>query len=138
MTDKKDYDLGATLTALDAARKHFPEDSPEAQAIRFAFGMVIFINHKRTVLREFLEWNAMAHLPASKLPFNPHATFATQEEADAWRASGKARDGDRIIIAGKGHEVVDMPPYGLKFAWAPLPEELAAQEAEDAEDSSES
>jgi hypothetical protein len=136
MTATSDYDFGATLTALEAARKQFPEDSAEARAIKLAFGLVIFINNKRTVLREFLEWNAMAHLPASKLPFKAHATFATQEEADAWRASGKARDGDRIIIGGKGYEMVDVPPYGLRFAWAPLPEELAAQDAE--EDSSDS
>src|SRR5690349_11994036 len=132
MTATKDYDFGATLTALEAARKQFPEDSAEAKAIGFAYGLVIFINNKRTVLREFLEWQAMAHLPASKLPFKAHATFATREEADAWRASGKARDGDRVIIGDQGYEVVDVPPYGLKFAAWPLPEQLAAWEAEEA------
>jgi hypothetical protein len=132
MTSTKDYDFAATLAALDAARKQFPEDSAEARAIGFAFGLVIFINNKRTTLREFLEWNAMAHLPASKLPFNAHATFATQEEADAWRASGKARDGDRVIIGDQGYEVVDVPRIGLCFAARPLPEQLAAWEAEDA------
>ena len=140
MADAKDYGFHATLAALDAARKQFPEDSAEARAIGFAFGLVIFINNKRTTLREFLEWQSMAHLPASKLPFKAHATFATQEEADAWRASGKARDGDRVIIAGQGYEVVDVPRLGLRFAARPLPEQLAAWEAEDAdeEDSSES
>jgi hypothetical protein len=138
MTATKDYDFGATLDALEAARKHFPEDSPEAQAINFAFGMLIFINNKRTTLREFLEWNAMGHLPASKLPFNAHATFATQEEVDAWRASGKARDGDRVIIGDKGYEVVDVPRIGLCFAARPLPEQLAAWEKEEDEEAPES
>jgi hypothetical protein len=92
---------------------------------------MIFTAGKRPVLKEFLKWLEVADLPASQVPFNALHEFATQEEADAWRASGQANDGDRIIIAGKGYEVVDVPPYGLKFAWAPLPEDLAALESED-------
>ncbi len=131
MPSAKDFDYSATLLALDAAYKLFPEDSAEAKAIRLAVSLMIFTAGKRPVLKEFLKWLEVADLPASQVPFNALHEFATQEEADAWRASGQANDGDRIIIAGKGYEVVDVPPYGLKFAWAPLPEDLAALESED-------
>lgn len=134
MSGAKDYDYDEILAALEAARKNLPEDSSEARALRVAFSLVIFINSERPMLREFLKWLDSALLPTAERPFGASHTFATQEEADAWRASGKAIDGERVIIAGQGYEVVDVPPYGLKFRWVPLPAQLAAWEAEDAEE----
>ncbi|MFP2928310.1 hypothetical protein ACLESO_24565 [Pyxidicoccus sp. 3LG] len=49
--------------------------------------------------------------------------FVTREEADQWLASGKARDSERVRIAGKGFMVVQAQ-RGMLFMVAPLPEEL--------------
>jgi hypothetical protein len=138
MTSAEDYDFHATLAALEAARKQFPEDSEEARRIMFAFRLVIFINSERPMLREFFKWLDSASLPTAERPFNAVHTFTTQEEADAWLASGKAIDGERVIIAGQGYEVVDVPRIGLRFRWVPLPAQLAAWEQEEDEDAPES
>ncbi len=138
MPAAEDYDFHATLTALEAARKQFPEDSEEARRIMFAFRLVIFINGERPMLREFFKWLDSASLPTTERPFNASHTFSTQEEADVWRASGKASDGERVIIAGQGYEVVDVPRIGLRFRWVPLPAQLAAWEDAEDEDAPES
>lgn len=131
MPSAKDFDYSATLDALTAAHKLFPQESAEAKAIELSVSLIVFTARRRPILKEFLAWLETASLPASQVPFNALHEFSTQEEADAWRASGRAKDGDRIIIAGKGYEVVDVPPDGLKFARVPLPEELATWESED-------
>jgi hypothetical protein len=56
--------------------------------------------------------------------------FATREDADKWLASGKAKDSERVKIAGKGFMVVQVPGR-LVFMIAPLPEELETDEWKD-------
>lgn len=136
MADIDDYDYKERSDALLSVIKQFPEGSEEGEVLQLAAHLLLYVYCDRKRLRAFRQWRAEGDLPASQVPFNALHEFATQEEADAWRASGQATDGDRIIIAGQGYEVVDVPPYGLKFRWVPLPAQLAAWEAEE-EDPSE-
>jgi hypothetical protein len=48
-------------------------------------------------------------------------TFATRAAADAWLASGNAKDGDLVKIAGQGFVVLNSLK-GLKFVPLNLPE----------------
>jgi hypothetical protein len=50
-------------------------------------------------------------------------TFATREEGDKWLASGNAKNGDLVKIAGQPFIVLDALK-GLKFAPTRLPEDL--------------
>ncbi|HEX5746881.1 MAG TPA: hypothetical protein VFZ09_11610 [Archangium sp.] len=61
--------------------------------------------------------------------------FATREEANQWLASGKAKDSERVKIAGKGFMVVEVSGK-LYFMIAPLPEELETDEWKDDSDDS--
>jgi len=52
-------------------------------------------------------------------------TFTTRQEADEWLASGAARDGDLVRIAGQGFRVIpERKGAGLRFLRTPLPEEM--------------
>lgn len=131
MAENDEYDYKERSDALLSVIKQFPEGSKEGEILQFAAQLLLYVYCDRKRLRAFRQWRAEGDLPVSQVPFNALHEFATQADADAWRASGQARDSDRIIIAGKSYEVVDVPPYGLKFAPVPLPQELAAWEAED-------
>jgi hypothetical protein len=131
MTATPDFDYNETMDALASASRQFPAGSREERAIQLAARLMLFVAGDRRQLKAFRNWLEAGSAPYTRAHFNASHEFATQEEADAWRASGKATDGERVIIAGKGYEVVEVPPYGLKFASVPLPEELAAREAEE-------
>jgi hypothetical protein len=125
MTSPTDFDYTETMEALATASKRFPEGSREERAIQLAARLMLFAAGDRHQWKAFRKWLEESSGPYTRAHFKASQEFATQDEADAWRASGKATDGERVIIAGKGYEVVDVPPYGLKFARVPLPEELA-------------
>ncbi len=129
MTSPPDVDYTETMDALVSASKQFPEGSREERAIQLAARLMLFVAGDRRQFQAFRKWLEEGSSPYTRAHFNASQEFATQDEADAWRSSGKATDGERVIIAGKGYEVVDVPPYGLKFARVPLPEELAAPNA---------
>lgn len=125
-----DFELGEMLDALGDASRQFPDGSKEERAIQLAALSLLYVCERRR-FKEFRQWHEENSEPSTRAQFNASHEFATQEEADAWRASGKPTDGERIIIAGQGYEVVDVPPYGLRFAWVPLPEQWAAMAAEE-------
>jgi hypothetical protein len=64
----------------------------------------------------------------------PSQTFATREAADDWLASGKAREGELVKIAGAGFRVIlRRDAKGLRFRPTPLPEELMKMNPPDSE-----
>jgi hypothetical protein len=126
-----DFDYGETRDALISLGKQFPEGSKEERAIRLAGHLLLYVSCDRRRLRAFRAWHEEGSLPYSSAQFDASHEFATQEEANAWRASGKATDGERVLIAGKGYEMVDVPPYGLRFMRVLTPEEWAQAEAEE-------
>jgi hypothetical protein len=114
--------------------KRLPEGSQERHVLQLAGRLLLYVYYDRKRLEAFREWCEEGALPAAQEEFKASRVFATQEEADAWLASGNAADGERVIIADQGYEVVDVPPYGLKFRWVPLPAQLAAWEKEEDEE----
>jgi hypothetical protein len=134
MKSVADFDYVETRDVLISMLKRLPEDSQEKHVLQLVGRLLLYVYYDRKRLEAFREWCEEGALPAAQEEFNASHVFATQEEADAWRGSGKATDGERVIIAGQGYEVVDVPPYGLKFRWLPLPSQLAAWAAEEDED----
>ena len=97
----------------------YPEGSPEDEALRIVSVALLYIRDQqklddyREYFRRFFTYK----------PVTLSQTFATREEADAWLASGNARDGELVKIGGQGFVVLDALK-GLKFVPSRLPEEL--------------
>lgn len=126
-----DFDTDAILGILDSISQQHLEGSPERDAIELAQIALIYPRHVRKeddfrgFYRDFFD-------PSFKLKVSHE--FATREEADKWLASGKARDAERVKIAGRGFMVVRLPGR-FTFMSAPLEgEEVEAGESgEDSE-----
>jgi hypothetical protein len=133
-----DFDLHEALLVLNPFIASQAEGSKERKAFELAqiALLYIYLTRKEKDFRGFYKSTFDPSLPKIEVAHE----FATREEADQWRASGNAKDYDRVKIAGKGHMVVEVneKPY---FMIAPLPEELNSpewqDESEDSEDDSE-
>ncbi|MFP2930097.1 hypothetical protein ACLESO_33850 [Pyxidicoccus sp. 3LG] len=120
MTILKDFDMDSALRTLDAASKNYPPGSKEESTVQLAAISLLYIRKIRK-LDDFLKYYQEFSNPAFSVPIAK--SFATQEEADRWLASGTASDGDLVSIAGQGFQVIQLPT-GMKFLRTPLPEEL--------------
>ncbi|WP_309893082.1 hypothetical protein [Archangium sp.] len=138
MADTPDFkmeDLEEMIDFLNPYIENHAEGSKERTGFTFAQIALLYIRDK--VKKEDFEEYRKKFLPGYWPKFDIVQEFATREEADQWRASGKAKDRDRVKIAGKGHMVVEVngKPF---FIVVPLPEELNSPEwQDDSEDDSE-
>ncbi|WP_309888377.1 hypothetical protein [Archangium sp.] len=123
-----DFDLHEALLVLNPFIASQAEGSKERKAFELAqiALLYIYLTRKEKDFREFYKSTLDPSLPSIKVAHE----FATREEADQWRASGNAKDYDRVKIAGKGHMVVEVNGK-LYFMIAPLPEELNSPEWQD-------
>ncbi len=125
-----DFDTDAILSALNAISQKYPEGSPERDVIELAQIAMVYPRHIRKE-DDFRRFYKEFFDPSFKLKVSHE--FATREDADTWLASGKAEDGERIKIAGKGFMVVRLPGR-FTFMSAPLEDE-EVEEDESGEDS---
>jgi hypothetical protein len=119
MTFDSNFDVDAVMKTLGSVSDKYLEGSPEDEALRVAAVALLYIRdiQKLDEYREYFR-RFLTHKPVTLA-----RAFATREEADEWIASGQARDGNLVSIAGQGFVVLDALK-GLKFVPARLPEEL--------------
>lgn len=123
MTDSQDFDVDSVLERLRAMSEKFQAGSSEEQALRVAAVALIYVRETQR-LEDYRGFFRKFSTPATESIVPSHA-FATREKADAWLASGKARQGDLVTIAGEGFRVIPKrDATGLRFRPTPLPEEL--------------
>ncbi|WP_369945240.1 hypothetical protein [Vitiosangium sp. GDMCC 1.1324] len=108
---------------MEALSKQYPEGTPEDEALRVCASALLFVRDDLRKLEELREFFRKITTPAIEGIKVVHS-FASREEADAWLASGLARDGLLVRVAGQGFTVIDHGPKGLKLVRIPLPEEL--------------
>ena len=123
MTYNKNFDADAVLRTVEAVSKQHAAGTPEDEALRVCAAALLFVRDDLKKLEEFREFFRKITTPALQGIQVAH-TFATREEADTWLASGTARDGQLVRIAGQGFTVIDHGAKGLKLVRIPLPEEL--------------
>lgn len=127
-----DFDVDEILGELRAIFDKYPEGSRERDVIELAQVAMMFPRHIRKD-DEFLEYYKHIFDPSFELKASHE--FATREQADEWLASGKAKDAERVKIAGKGFMVVELSKSKrLVFMYAPLPGELEAEEESETDD----
>jgi hypothetical protein len=112
------------LLALNPFIDSQVEGSKEREALKLAQAALLYIRD-RAKEDDFARY----YKKFSDTSFTVEVSrdFATREEADQWLVSGKARDSERVRIAGKGFMVVQAQGR-LLFMVAPLPEELKTDE----------
>ncbi len=118
-----DFDIDSVLDVLRTMNEKYQEGSPEDEALRVAAVALVYVREAQT-LDAYRDFFRKFYTPAAEA-IVPSQTFATRAEADAWLASGEAREGDLVKIAGEGFRVIPQRnANGLRFRPAPLPEEL--------------
>jgi len=130
-----DFDLHEALLVLNPFIASQAEGSKERKAFELAqiALLYIYLTRKEKDFRGFYKSTFDPSLPKIEVAHE----FATREEADQWRASGNAKDYDRVKIAGKGFMVVQSSSGKLYFMVAPLPEELETEEWKGGDDEDE-
>lgn len=118
-----DFDVDSVLGLLRTVNEKYQEGSPEDEAIRVA-AVALFYVRESQKLDDYREFFRSFYTPAIDY-IVVSQTFATRKDADAWLASGKASQGERIKIAGEGFRVIpERKGTGLRLLRSPLPEEL--------------
>lgn len=109
MTYNSNFDVDAVMRTLGTVSGKYPEGSPEDEALRIAAVALLYVQKidkledYRDYFREFI---------TGKPLIASHA-FATREEADEWLASGTAKHGDLIAIAGQGFTALQGKRWSL-------------------------
>ena len=119
-----DFDLEDMLDILNSLIEKQAEGSKERDVLELAQIALLYPRHIRKE-DDFRSYYGKFFDPTYEVKADHE--FATREEADAWRASGAAKDGERVKIAGKGFMVVEVNGK-LYFMVAPLAEELETEE----------
>jgi hypothetical protein len=115
------FDVDAVLQTLGAVSENYSAGSPEDEALRVAAVALLYVRELQK-LDDYREFFRKFYTPAIDAVIVSQ-TFTTRDEADKWLASGKARDGELVRIAGQGFRVID-GRKGLRFLRTPLPEEM--------------
>jgi hypothetical protein len=132
MMYNENFDVDSVLEVLRIVNEKYQEGSPEDEAIRVA-AVALFYVREIQKLDDYREFFRSFYTPAIDY-IVVSQTFATREEADAWLASGKASEGERVRIAGEGFRVIpERKGTGLRFLRTPLPEELMKKYPPDTE-----
>jgi hypothetical protein len=123
-----DFNVDEILGALKSISDKHPEGSRERDVIELAQIAMIFPRHIRKE-DEFRSYYKEFFDPSFKIKISHE--FSTRGDADEWLASGRARDAERVKIAGQGFMVVELSKSRrLVFMNAPLPDELEEHESE--------
>jgi hypothetical protein len=115
------FDVDAVLETLGTVNENYQEGSPEDEALRVAAVALLYVREIQK-LDDYREFFRKFYTPAIEAVIVSQ-TFTARAEADEWLASGKARDGELVRIAGQGFRVID-GRKGLRFLRTPLPEEM--------------
>ncbi|WPB76289.1 hypothetical protein KYC5002_45800 [Archangium violaceum] len=119
----KNFDADAVLRTVEVLSRQHAEGTPEDAALRVCAAALLYVRDDLKKLEEFREFFRKITTPAREGIQIAH-TFATRAEAEEWLASGAAKDGQLLRVAGQGFTVIDHGPKGLKLVRIPLPEEL--------------
>jgi hypothetical protein len=119
MTYNSNFDVDAVMKTVGTVGAMYSEGSPEDEALRIVSVALLYVRDIQK-LEEYREYfrKFFTHKPVTV-----SQTFATREEGDQWLASGHAKDGDLVNIAGQGFVVISAL-HGLKFVATRLPGEL--------------
>jgi hypothetical protein len=117
----QNFDVDAVLETLGAVNENYPAGSREDEALRVAAVALLYVREIQK-LEDYREFLRKFYTPAIEAVIVSQ-TFTTRDEADEWLASGKARDGELVRVAGQGFRVID-GRKGLRFLRTPLPEEM--------------
>ncbi|MDC0707227.1 hypothetical protein POL68_01975 [Stigmatella sp. ncwal1] len=126
MTYISDFDVEDILATLESVSQEHGADSKERGAVQLAAIALLYARHLRK-LDDFRKYYREFFDPSYTVKVSRE--FSTQKEADDWLTSGGANDGERVKIAGKGFHIVQLSK-GLRFIYAPLPEELGPPESD--------
>src|SRR6476620_1887588 len=97
------FDVDSVLDILRTVNEKYPEGSPEDESLRIAAVALLYVREKQR-LDDYREFFRSFYTPAIDYIVVAQ-TFATRDEADGWLASGNAREGERVRIAGEGFRV---------------------------------
>jgi hypothetical protein len=120
MMTTDEFNMDATLRILDTASGLYPAGSQEEEAVQLAAIALLYIRHIKK-LDDFFKYRHEFSEPSPSV--RVAQVFETQEDADRWLKSGKASDGELVLIAGQGFQVI-LLPAGARFLRTPLPDEL--------------
>lgn len=127
MAYNSNFDVDSVLATLGTVNEKYPEGSPEDEALRIAAVALLYVRDIQK-LDEYRDYFRRFYIPAIESVTVAH-TFATRGDADAWLASGEAREEELVRIAGQGFRVIAAPrSRGLMFLRTPLPEEMETPE----------
>jgi hypothetical protein len=103
MNFDSNFDVDAVMKTLGTVSDKYPEGSPEDEALRVAAVALLYLRDTQK-LDEYRDYfrRFLTHKPVSLA-----RVFATREEAEQWLASGQAKDGNLVSIAGQGFVVLD-------------------------------
>jgi hypothetical protein len=117
------FNVDSVLERLRTVNEQYPDGSPEDEALRIAAVALLYVRDLQK-LDEYREYFRRFYIPAIESVVVAH-TFSTRDEADAWLASGNAREEELVRIAGQGFRVIAARKgKGLMFLRTPLPEEM--------------
>jgi len=119
MTPNSNFDIDAVMKTVGTVAAKYPEESPESEALRIVSVALLYVRDTQK-LEEYHEYFQKF---STYKPVTITQAFTTREEGDKWLASGNAKDGDLVKIAGQAFIVIDAPK-GLKFVPTRLPEDL--------------
>lgn len=122
-----DFDLEDMISALNPIIESYAKNSKGRAATELAQIALLYIqsSQKEEDFRRFHKF-----CTDTNFTIEVEHEFATQEEAYQWLASGKAKDRERLKIAGKGYMAVEVTGR-LHLMVAPLPKELNSDEWKD-------
>jgi hypothetical protein len=114
-----DFDVDAVMRTVGTVGTNYPEGSPEDEALRIVSVALLYIRDSQR-LEEYREYfrKFFLHKPVSIA-----RVFSTREEAEQWLASGSAKDGDLVKVAGQAFVVLNALK-GLRFVPTRIPEDL--------------
>lgn len=121
MKYNSNFDVDAVLETLDSVNESYPAGSPQDEALRVAAVALLYVRELQK-LDDYREFFRKFYTPAIDAVIVSQ-TFTTRDEADQWLASGQAREGELVRVAGQGFRVID-GRKGLRFLRTPLPEEM--------------
>lgn len=119
MTYNSNFDVDAVMKTVGTVGTKYPEGSPEDEALRIVSVALLYLRDTQK-LDEYREYfrRFFTYKPVTIV-----RTFSTREEADAWLASGRAKDGDLVKVAGQAFIVIHALER-LRLVPTRLPEEL--------------
>jgi len=119
MTANSRFDIDAVMKTVGSVAAKYPEESPENEALRIVSVALLYVRE----IQKLEEYREYFQKFSTYKPVTIVQAFATREEGDKWLASGEAKDGNLVKIAGQAFIVINALK-GLKFVPTHLPEDI--------------